>query len=105
MLFVFEGVVVVVPGFKFVFCPGDERFCVVVLGGAWLSLYKAGCLLGTRRGKRAGGVFPAIASFLQGAKWISAWEVDEHKQKSEKVRSNRFCLPLLDKNRNYEGIK
>ena len=34
MLFVFEGVVVVVPGFKFVFCPGDERFCVVVLGGA-----------------------------------------------------------------------
>ena len=31
--------------------------------------------------------------------------MDEHKQWNEKVRSHRFCPPLLDKNRNYEGIK
>ena len=34
-----------------------------------------------------------------GEKWIS-----EQKQWGEKVRSQRFCPPLLDKNRNYEGI-
>ena len=33
-------------------------------------------------------------------------EVNEHKHKqwSEKVRRRRFYPPLLDKNRNYEGI-
>ena len=35
---------------------------------------------------------------------MNKWEVDEHKQWSEKVRSQHFCLPLLDKNRSYEGI-
>ena len=35
---------------------------------------------------------------------MNKWEVDEHKQWSEKVRSQCFCPPLLDKNRNYEGI-
>ena len=35
---------------------------------------------------------------------MNKWEVDEHKRWNEKVRSQRFCLPLLDKNRNYEGI-
>ena len=35
---------------------------------------------------------------------MNKWEVDEHKQWCEKVRSKRFCPPLLDKNRNYEGI-
>ena len=34
---------------------------------------------------------------------MNEWEVDEHKQWSEKVGSQRFCPPLLDKNRNYEG--
>ena len=28
---------------------------------------------------------------------MNKWEVDEHKQWSEKVRSHRFCPPLLDK--------
>ena len=28
--------------------------------------------------------------------------MDEHKQWSEKVLSHRFCLHMLDKNRNYE---
>ena len=28
---------------------------------------------------------------------MNKWEVDEHKQWSEKVRSQRFCPPLLDK--------
>ena len=36
---------------------------------------------------------------------MTKWEVDEHKQSSEKVRSQRFCPPLLDQSRNYEGIK
>ena len=27
---------------------------------------------------------------------MNKWEVDEHKQWSEKVRNHRFCLPLLD---------
>ena len=35
---------------------------------------------------------------------MNKWEVDEHKQWSEKVRSHRFCPPLLDKNGNYEGM-
>ena len=35
---------------------------------------------------------------------MNKWEVEEHKQWSEKVRSQRFCRPLLDKNKNYEGI-
>ena len=30
--------------------------------------------------------------------------MDEHEQWSEKVRSQCFCPPLPDKNRNYEGI-
>ena len=34
---------------------------------------------------------------------MNKWEVDEHKQWGEKVRSQRFCPPLLDKNGNYEG--
>ena len=34
---------------------------------------------------------------------MNKWEVDEH-EPSEKVRSQRFCPHLLDKNRNYEGI-
>ena len=33
---------------------------------------------------------------------MNKWEVDEHEQWSEKVRSQRFCPPLLDKNRNYD---
>ena len=32
---------------------------------------------------------------------MNKWEVDEHKQWSEKVRSHRFCPHMLDKNRNY----
>ena len=35
---------------------------------------------------------------------MNKWEVDEHKQWSEKVRSQPFCSLLLDKDRNYEGI-
>ena len=35
---------------------------------------------------------------------MNEWVVDEHKQWSEKVRTQRFCPPLLDKKRNYEGI-
>ena len=35
---------------------------------------------------------------------MNEWEVDEHKQWSEMVRTQRFCPPLLDKKRNYEGI-
>ena len=35
---------------------------------------------------------------------MNKWEVDEHEQWSETVRSQRFCPPLLDKNRNYQGI-
>ena len=35
---------------------------------------------------------------------MNKWGVDEHKQCSEKVRCQRFCLALLDKIRNYEGI-
>ena len=35
---------------------------------------------------------------------MNKWEVDKHEQWSEKVRRQRFCPPLLDKNRNYEGI-
>ena len=35
---------------------------------------------------------------------MNKWEVDEHEQSSEKVRSRRFCPPLLNKNRNCEGI-
>ena len=35
---------------------------------------------------------------------MNKWELNEHKQLSEKVRSQRFCPPLLNKNRNYEGI-
>ena len=35
---------------------------------------------------------------------MNEWDVDEHEQWSEKVRSQRFCPPFLDKNRNYEGI-
>ena len=35
---------------------------------------------------------------------MNKWEVDEHKQWSEMVRSKRFRPLLLDKNRNYEGI-
>ena len=45
---------------------------------------------------------------------MDKWEVDEHKQWSEKVRSQSFCPPLLDKkqklrrdqikeNRNYSA--
>ena len=33
------------------------------------------------------------------------WEVDEHKQWSEKVRIQHFSPPLLDKNRNYAGMR
>ena len=33
---------------------------------------------------------------------MSKWEVDEHEQWSEKMRSQRFRSPLLDKNRNYD---
>ena len=36
---------------------------------------------------------------------MNKWEVDEHKQWSEKVRSHRFCPHMLDKNRNYESNK
>ena len=36
---------------------------------------------------------------------VNKWEVDEHKQWSEKMRSRRFSPPMLDKTRNYEGIK
>ena len=36
---------------------------------------------------------------------MTKWEVDEQKQWSEKVRSHRFYPHMLDKNRNYEGIK
>ena len=36
---------------------------------------------------------------------MNKWEVDGHKQWSEKVRSHHFCPHMLDKNRNYEGIK
>ena len=32
---------------------------------------------------------------------INKWEVDQHEQWSEKVRSQRFCPPFLDKNENY----
>ena len=35
---------------------------------------------------------------------MNKWEVDEQKQWSEKVRSQRFCPPLPNKNSNYEGI-
>ena len=35
---------------------------------------------------------------------MNKWEVDEHEQWSEKVRSQHFCPPLLDKNRNYDRI-
>ena len=35
---------------------------------------------------------------------MNEWDVDEHEQWSEKVRSQCFCPPLLDKNRNYEGF-
>ena len=35
---------------------------------------------------------------------MNKWEVDEHKQWSGKVRSQRICAPLLDKNGNYEWI-
>ena len=40
-----------------------------------------------------------------GAKCMNKWEVDEHKQWSEKMRSRRFCPYMLNKNRNYERIK
>ena len=36
---------------------------------------------------------------------MNKWEVDEHKQWSGKVRSDRFCPHMLDKNRNYEEIR
>ena len=32
---------------------------------------------------------------------MNKWEVDEHEQWSEKVRSHRFCPHMLDKNRHY----
>ena len=35
---------------------------------------------------------------------MNIWEEDEHGQWREKVRSQRFCPPLLDKDRNYEEI-
>ena len=35
---------------------------------------------------------------------MNKWEEDEHEQWSEKVRSQHFCPPLLDKNRNYDRI-
>ena len=34
---------------------------------------------------------------------VNKLEVDEHRQWNEKVRSHRFCLHMLAKNRNYEG--
>ena len=34
---------------------------------------------------------------------MTKWEVDEHKQSSEKVRSQRFCPPLLDKTETMKG--
>ena len=34
---------------------------------------------------------------------MKKWEVDEHKQWSEKVTSQRFCPLLLDKNRTLKG--
>ena len=36
---------------------------------------------------------------------MNKWEVDEHEQWSEKVRSQRFCPPLLDKNGKCVQIK
>ena len=37
---------------------------------------------------------------------MDKWEVDEHKQWSEKVRSQRFCPHMLDKNSmKGEGMK
>ena len=39
---------------------------------------------------------------------MNKWEVDEHKQWSEKVRSRRFWPPLLDKTeiaKGYDQIK
>ena len=35
---------------------------------------------------------------------MNKWEVDEHKQWSEKVRNQCFCPPSVEKNRNYEEI-
>ena len=32
---------------------------------------------------------------------MNNWEVDEHEQWSEKVRSQRFCPPLLDQNQKW----
>ena len=34
---------------------------------------------------------------------MNKWEVDEHKQWSEKVGSQRFCPPLLDKTETMKG--
>ena len=36
---------------------------------------------------------------------MNKWEVDEHEQWSEKVRSQCFCPLLIDKNGNYKGIR
>ena len=44
---------------------------------------------------------------MQGTKKrreVNKWEVDEHKQWSENVKSHRFCPHMLDKNRNYEPV-
>ena len=34
---------------------------------------------------------------------MNKWEVDEYKQWSGKVRSRRFCLPLLEKTETMKG--
>ena len=34
---------------------------------------------------------------------MNKWEVDEHKQWSDKMRSRRFCPHTQDKNRNLKG--
>ena len=36
---------------------------------------------------------------------MNKWEVDEHEQWSEKVRSQCFCPLMIDKNGNYKGIR
>ena len=64
MLFVFEGeVVVVVPGFKFMFCHANVCFCVVVLGGDCGFVNQVVCQACS--GKWAGGILPwrAIVGF------------------------------------------
>ena len=36
---------------------------------------------------------------------MNKWEVDEHKQWSEKVRSHRFCSPLKGSNKRKSFVK